>query len=252
MPEYAGAPVFNGVLFLAERFFVSPDAVSGGSAVVTGEDHLHLSRVLRAKKGDRFTLCDGCGHDYAAVVDEVAKDCTRFSLADAEPSAGEPSHGITLYQCLCKGDRMDWLVQKAVETGAVRIVPVISERCVAREADDKKLRRLQRIAMEAAKQCGRGIIPEVCPAVRLSALPRHQKLLFAWEEDRMAPLSAALDKDDTDIALLIGPEGGLSEAEAETLRSMGGRSFGLGKRILRAETAGPVSIALILHELGEF
>ena len=218
---------------------------------IRGEELKHLRQVLRLAPGDGIEVLYE-GRRFAARLTEVSPEAALYAEGEELPSH-EPRCRVTLYQGLCKGEKMDFLVQKCTEMGVHAIVPVEMARSVARaERAEKKAERYARIAREATKQCGRARAPEVLPALSFAqALKRmraHERLLMPYEEGGRAfdaPLAAR------DVGLLIGPEGGIAPEEAEDVRAVGGVAVTLGSRILRTETAGLVALTLVLHCAGD-
>jgi 16S rRNA (uracil1498-N3)-methyltransferase len=239
----------------AARFFVDKKDL-GSTAFLRGENHRHLSYSLRAKTGDRIILCDGEGNEYLCRIEQITKEYTSAAIEDVCRSVSEPSIRVCLYQCLPKGDKMEYIIEKAVELGASRIVPVLSSRCVSRPdaaALEKKTARWRAICHSAAKQAGRGIIPEVGHSVDFkTALEQMResegRILFYEQSDGRGLEQLVLDASS--IAILIGPEGGFSEEEAEAARLSGVSLQSLGKRILRCETAPVSAISVIMHITG--
>ena len=230
------------------RFFVSNAQINAGTVTITGEDAHHISRALRMAAGEHITVADSTATVYDCVLTEFLPDAVLAEVVSATPAATEPPCHITLYQALPKGDKLDTVIQKAVECGVSHIVPFESERCVARvkaEAEDKKLIRRNRIATEAAKQCGRGALPQVYASVDFRAMldmaATADLVLFCFEGEDTRPISRVLaekaPRAGARIALVIGSEGGFSATEAELARARGFFMVGLGPRILRTETA---------------
>jgi len=238
------------------RFFVKKDDIRDNSAVITGEDLKHISKVLRMAPGDKVMLCDGEGYQYLAEISEITKDCARLEILNGERCAAEPSRRITLYQGLPKGDKMELIVQKCVELGISEIVPVAAERSIVKIKPGEfggKRTRYQRVAYEAAKQCGRGRISEVADLTTFKAadMTRHDLIIIAYEDEKGTTLKSLLraNMQAGDIAIVIGPEGGLDPSEVELLIQKGGKAVTLGPRILRTETAGMAALAMILYEV---
>ncbi len=238
------------------RFFLpmASPARAGDSVKLGAEDTAHLRRSLRRTVGDDVLLCDGRSTEYLARITAFEEDGAVLTVQSVSPCGSEPSLFLTLYQGLPKGDKMDGIIQKAVELGVSRVVPVCLERSVPRLGENapKKQRRWQAIAREAAGQSGRGIVPEVSAplsfaeaAARLAAEPT-----VVCYEGGGAPLSSLVAKDCRALSLVIGPEGGISPAEMETLLSAGARAATLGPRILRCETAPLAAISVILALTG--
>lgn len=234
------------------RFFVPAPPDVGGTAVITGDDARHIAGALRMTPGEPLTLCDGAGQDYLCRIESVARDAVTLRVERSEKSIGEPSLSVTLYMGLPKADKLELVIQKSVELGAVRIVPTVTARSIARidpRDSEKKTARWQRIAAEAAGQSGRGIIPTVEPPIMLrAALPRlaRENALLCYEGGG-TPLGDLVSPADESVSLLIGPEGGFAPEEVEAVVAGGGRLATLGTRILRCETA-PLAALVILQE----
>ena len=238
---------------LMHRFF--SDEISDGTAWIRGEDVRHIRKVLRLAPGDSVTLCDGHGTDYDTVIRSISSDSVELGIRTSKLSESEPCTRITLYQCLPKSGKMEWIVQKGTELGVHSIVPVLSERCVVQPGERFEQRRVryQRVAEEAAKQSRRGVIPQVGELIRIQDLApqRDSLLLVCDEEERGMTLKQALRRGPVpaDIGILIGPEGGLERSETTLLAARGGVCVTLGRRILRTETAGLAVLAQILFEV---
>lgn len=233
------------------RFFAAPE---GEHARITGEDLIHISRVLRLKAGDALTLSDGQGMDYEARIEALEPTAALCRVEAAFPSKGEPRCRVTLFQCLPKGAKLETIIQKCTELGVTRIQPVMSRCCVSVPQDfSKKLPRYNRIAYEAAKQSRRGLVPAVLELTPLSALAPEDfdLMLLAYEREETQSLRTALRANPTprSAALIIGPEGGFDEDEAEALIRRGAIAVSLGPRILRTETAGLAMLAQLLYEV---
>jgi 16S rRNA (uracil1498-N3)-methyltransferase len=232
------------------RLFVPPGGLAAERLTITAADHRYLARVLRVQPGDTVTLFDGAGNEVDARVAEVGRAETELVLGAArvQPrAAGEPL--LVLLTAVPRGPRMDLLVEKTCELGVSRVVPVLTERSVARP-DDARRGRWEKIAREAARQCGRADVPEVRAPVTLAAalaasdLPSRRLMLWEGEGEGGAPLRARLEGREP-VALLVGPEGGFAAAEVEAARHAGFETVTLGSRILRVETAAMVAVALV-------
>lgn len=237
------------------RFFV--DGPAGGEYFLGGEAGRHGAKVLRLRPGESVTLCDGRGTDYPSTVRENTGDGLLLDAGGPVPSLGEPGTKITVCQCLPKGDKLETVVQKAVELGAYEIWPVESRYCVAKwdnKSLEKKLSRLRKIALEAAMQSGRGIVPRVLePAGLKSALETAQSagdILFFYEKADEG-LHSCLKGTGNRLFLFIGPEGGFSKEEAAMAEGLGARIASLGPRILRTETAPIAALSAIFYEKGD-
>ncbi len=235
------------------RFFC--DNISGVTATLTGDDAHHICRVLRMKAGEALSLCDGAGSEYDAVITSVSQETVTCALGERRPSEVESPVQVTLFQSLPKTGKMETIVQKCTELGVAAVVPVLSARCVVIPNKDfeKKRERYNRVALEAAKQSHRAVVPQVLPLALIKQIDPKQFDLFlvAYEEEGECSLKAALRGAGSPkrIALLIGPEGGLEAEEVARLTSDGAVSVSLGKRILRTETAGMAMLAQTLYEV---
>ena len=237
------------------RFFIDYTPTVGGSAVIAGADARHIGGALRMTAGESLTLCDGRGTDYACTVTAVEREQVTLSVDAAAPSSSEPSLAVTLYMGLPKGDKMELIIQKAVELGVTAIVPVAMSRCIVKlDGKDaaKKQTRWQKIAAEAAGQSGRGIIPTVeLPLTWKQALSHfEQENTLLCYEGGGQPIGRLVTPADTAVSLVVGPEGGFDPAEVEAVLNVGGRVATLGPRILRCETAPLAAIAVLMEKSG--
>ena len=236
------------------------EGLDAGARTVTfdGEQTRHLSRVLRLGAGDLVVAVDGRGREWSVRLTEVtARSAAGLVLAERTGDGESPLH-LTLAQGVPKSDKMDLIVRMVTELGAAAVRPLVFERTVTRAADDRwrtRHERWQRIAREAAKQCGRTVVPAVSPPVALSAWldepDDHGLVVCLWEGEPI-PLADRLPPGPVQRAtLVVGPEGGLAEGEVARLAGAGAVLAGLGPRILRTETAGPVAIALLQARYGD-
>ena len=235
------------------RFFC--ENITQGTATITGDDAHHISRVLRMKAGDALSLCDGAGNEFDAVITAISQDAVSCTVGERHASEAESPVRVTLFQCLPKTGKMELIVQKCTELGVYSVVPVVSARCVVvpNKDYDKKRERYNRVALEAAKQSRRGMIPTVLPLIELKKIDvkAFDLFLVAYEDENTVSLKQSLRaaKQPATIALLIGPEGGLEEGEVAQLVKAGAKSVSLGPRILRTETAGMAMLAQTLYEV---
>ena len=239
------------------RFFLPPAAFEGVSAgdivTITGDDARHISLSLRMRVGDGVTLCDGEGVEYDGTLLSLTPTAVEVEISEPKTSTREMPVAVTLYQGLAKGDKMDTIIQKAVELGVTKIVPVATARCIMKMGDnaDKKIARWQKIANEAAGQCGRGNLPEVTSPVSfkeaVEAAKSDELSLFCYEElGKTKALSALLPKvPPNTLSFFVGPEGGFDPREAQMAEEAGILLCGLGSRILRTETASGYVLAAI-------
>ena len=252
------------------RFFIRKDAVTENMIRITGEDAHHISRSLRMAVGESVTVCDMQKTEYDCVLDRFEPDAVYARILSAHASDTEPPFEATVFQALPKGEKLDSIIQKSVECGVSHIVPFESERCIVRvkaDAEAKKTERRARIAAEAAKQSGRGLLPDVLPTVSfdemLTLATAADVCLFCYEGDGTLPLGAILPVEDLKarikngetpkITIVVGSEGGFSISEASRARDAGVLMCGLGKRILRTETAATFVLGCLVYalELGE-
>jgi len=235
------------------KFFFKPQQRSGDAVIITGSTAHHMLHVLRLRPGQELTLCDGQLTNYCAkLVSVTDKPATlTFSLLSSSRSNAEPTIPVTLYQGLPKSDKMDWIIEKCIEAGVNKIVPVCTARAVAKVKDiTKKTERFTRIAESAASQSMRGIIPEVTqPKSFAQALGEINNglCLAAYENEQSRTLKTALHNlTPGPVSVWVGPEGGFEDSEIHALEEKGAATITLGPRILRTETAGLVAISQIL------
>jgi len=235
------------------RFFAPPSAfnLSKKSVTLTADEARHLREVLRLKPGDEVSVFDGEGKEFRARVVQARRESAELELQnELEPARRESPLRITLAVALLKGEKFDLVVQKATELGVTRFVPLITRYADIKlrdEADaNKRVARWQRIALEAAKQCGRAVVPEVSAPQPLGTILKNPCLLFSEKGGR------GLTQIETDeITAIIGSEGGWSDEELDEARGAGVEIVTLGGRILRAETAAITAAALLQHRFGD-
>ena len=210
-----------------------------------GADANHVARSLRMRVGEALTVSDSKGTDFDCVITAVTPDRIELEIKEEKPSESEPSIEVTLCTCLLKGDKFESVIRHSVELGVNKIMPILSTNCVSRP-DAKSLKskeqRWQKIANEAAGQCGRGILPTLLSTTDLASFAKSFKdydLVLFFYEVGGEPLGETLWENDSakKIAIITGPEGGFTASEAEMLSNAGAKTISLGKRILRAETA---------------
>lgn len=236
------------------RFFTQTISAEGG--IISGDDAKHISRVLRMKVGEALTACDTKGYDYDCLIESLSDREVSLRVLEVRPSQSEPDVRVSLYQAMPKGDKLELIIQKAVELGVDSITPVMTRRCVSKpdsKSMAKKLERYNRIALEAAKQSGRGKVPQVCPMLDLpQALDEMAQTScpILFYENATAPAKQVIDGAGKEIAVLIGSEGGFDESEVELAIQKGCQVLSLGKRILRCETAPLAALSIIMFETG--
>lgn len=233
------------------RFFV--ENILGNSHTLSGDDAYHAVKGLRLRVGEKLILCDKNSVDHVCVVEEIHGQTVQVQVIDSHKCCAEPNIKITLYQAFPKSDKMDLIVQKAVELGVFKIVPVLTARCVSRPDEKsliKKRERWQKISKEAAMQSGRGIIPEILEPVTFnkvcSLLNDYDKTLVFYENGG-EKIQNALNSNIKDLAIFVGPEGGFEEDEIDSISNYGATIATLGTRILRTETAPLAAISIIVN-----
>ncbi len=247
------------------RFFIRQEQINGDTVTLTGDDAHHISRALRMAAGEHITVCDMQKYEYECELTDFLTDRVCARIVKTAHCDTEPPYHVHLYQALPKGDKLDQIIQKAVECGVSEITTFESERCIAKVRDggeEKKLERRSRIALEAAKQCGRGVVPKVHAtrsfAAAVSEAAQADLALFCYEGEGTQPLpvwinrwkkeNSSFDVPPT-VSIVIGSEGGFSLAEADTAISQRMLPTGLGKRILRTETASGFVLACLAYAL---
>ena len=249
------------------RFFVDPSDVTDKYIYLSDSGDLkHMRKVLRMTVGDELDISDGEAWEYHVQIEALDEDEARLLILDKQKFAREPELHVTLYQGVPKAGKMEGIIQKCVELGVYAIVPVFMERTVVVDKGNfgKKQDRWQKISDEAVKQCKRGIIPEVGDSLKfkemVAELSQYDLILFPYEneegttiKDCLREVRRAADAGESalpkDVCIIIGPEGGFADKEAELLDEAGAKRVSLGKTILRTETAGPAALAMTMYEL---
>jgi 16S rRNA (uracil1498-N3)-methyltransferase len=245
---------------MMQRFFVAPGSIVGDTVTFGPATAHQLRNVLRLRPGAQVIVLDNSGTEYQVALERLERDAATGHVEDAHRAETEPRVKVTLYQSLLKGDRFEWVLQKGTELGASRFVPMFAERTVGRGPAwvERRRDRLERIIREAAEQSRRGRLPELGSTLSfeeacVESVATHDLSILpavaAGGEGLAATLQAGPEIGR--LALLIGPEGGLTAEEVACAERCGLRVVTLGSRILRAETAGIVAPALVLYALGE-
>ena len=242
-----------------KRFFAPPESINGEGVLLRGEVVHRITRVLRMSPGDRVVLLDGSGMEYVVILEEFSRDTVTGRVLDTFKDSNEPKVQLTLYQGILKGEKLDWVLQKGTELGVTGFVPLICQRSVPRaraENNSRRMARWSKIVAEAAEQSGRSRMPDLHPPTKFDSachLVDGESLgLIPWEEAKGPSLrEALLQRPIAHVHLFIGPEGGFQREEVEYAQGLGIAPVSLGKRILRAETAGLVAATAILYEAGE-
>ncbi len=238
------------------RFYVEPSQRSGNTIEITGEDVNHIKNVLRMKNGEQFVLCDGAGTDWLCELAGTRERNLVARILAEQASETELPVRLVLFQGLPKKDKMELIIQKAVELGVAELVPVVTKRTIVKtEAgkEEKKRSRWQAIAESAAKQSGRGVIPRIAPVCTwkeaLAQMTDLEYNVILYENARgMQPtaefVKAAAEKKS--IGIFVGPEGGFTEEEVAAVQEQGAECLSLGRRILRTETAGFAMLSMLM------
>jgi 16S rRNA (uracil1498-N3)-methyltransferase len=244
------------------RFIVDPKSIHNGHLRIYGDDLKHLRKVLRLGPGDSINVFDGTGKEFEAKLLSVDKTCALAEITASFQTEAEPEINLTLFQGLLKGEKMDLIIQKGVELGVRSIIPVITDRTVVQvdnNKSEKKALRWSKIAREASKQCRRAMVPHISEPISfdeaISESKRYEAALLLYENESKKCLKETLKcytiNKIKEIALFVGPEGGFTPHEIEKYTNSGFDVAGLGRRILRAETAAISVISIIMYEMGE-
>lgn len=241
-------------------FYVEHGQIEDHTITITGSDVNHIKNVLRMQKGEKIVICDGQGTDYYCSIADFAKDEVIVDILEMNDTQTELNTKIYLFQGLPKKDKMELIIQKAVELGVYEVIPVSMKRCVAKIEDKKKekkkLDRWQTISTSAAKQSGRGIIPKIQGVMSFQdALKKAKELghvIVPYEQAKgMTESKKMLETAcrSKSIGIFIGPEGGFDDEEIRKAKEMGFSTISLGKRILRTETAGLTILSILMFQI---
>lgn len=241
---------------ITPRFFVEPVSETGATFPLPQAAAHHAARVLRMRVGDTLALFNGHGGEYHTHITAIDRDKVTVAIQAFDPIEREAPLAITLMQGIAHGERMDAVIQKATELGVARIVPVACARSVTRldaERADKRVAHWRSIAIAACEQCGRNRVPEIGAVATLESALAHETagLRLMLSPHASVSLRSIAQRPDG-ITLLVGPEGGLTDAEEDAATAAGFRPIRLGPRVLRTETAGPAFIAGLLARWGDW
>ncbi|GGG10804.1 16S rRNA (uracil(1498)-N(3))-methyltransferase [Paenibacillus abyssi] len=252
-----------------QRYFITPEQFGDDRIVINGDDAHHLIRVMRMKAGDQIIVSDGQAREALAKIVDILPGSVEAEIVELRAMAQEAAWRVTIAQSLPKGDKMETVIQKGTEVGAAAFIPFQSERMIVQYDGKKEAKRLERwakIAKEAAEQAHRSMIPEIAPVHNwrqlLEQIPAYDLTLFCYEKqggtagsgikDAIAKFAGQAGGNPCPkVLLIVGPEGGFTEREAEEARARGAVMAGLGKRILRTETAALVGLTCLMYESGE-
>lgn len=232
-----------------QKLFV--DFVPENRIILGEEQSRHIAKSLRMRLGDELMLSCGDGFDYSCVIDEITSDTVALNVCSRQPNHSEPTVNVSLYQGVPKGDKMEDIIQKCTELGICGITPTLTRRSVSRPDDKsakKKNARYQKIALEAAQQSGRGIVPAINQMTTLENAVKNDtaELKIIFYEGGGESLKTAIPSEVSSVSIYIGPEGGFDEAEVELLKNSGAVVASLGARILRTQTAPVAALTAIM------
>lgn len=242
------------------KFFVPKDKIINNKAYIEGDDVKHIYKVLRLQPGEKVSINNCKGREYLGEINEVNKMQVIVDIVEELDVSNESPLDIYLYQGLPKSAKMDFIVQKATELGALEVTPVITERVVVKNeiGEFKKVDRWNRIALEACKQSKRSIIPTINIPIEFDELLEELKkvdlIVVPYENEEgygIKQMIKTIDSEVKSAAIVIGPEGGFEEEEIIRLKELKAHIITLGPRILRTETAGFTCISLLMYELGD-
>lgn len=226
---------------------------SNGVLALTGQEFIHAIKTFRLGVGDNVNVITGDDYIYTCSILAVGKSEAKLEIISKELNKANPKTDLTVYQCMLKKDNVEFLIQRLTEVGVKTFIPVLSENVVK---NDVNLPRIDKISIESGKQSGRSRLIEVLPAIKFADVLRqissYDLFIVAHEKEVNSSLSCLNFNGVKNVALLIGPEGGITDAEIEACAKAGAKVIGLGTRVLRAETAGLALSSIILEKMGEF
>ncbi len=238
---------------MSSRFFVPPEQIQNSRFTVLGSEARHAALVLRKKQGDVIDLFDGKELSFRGRIESVSPERVEGIILEETSKPSSPC-AVTLYQALIKGPRWDWLVEKACEVGASRLVPLMTARTIVKPSRSAGLERWRRIALAASKQSGRAQVMNVSEPVEFSAaiqqISADELAFIPWEKEPHVTIRQNFKKT-SGVSLFVGPEGGWEESEVDFARRRGIIPVTIGPTLLRSETAGLVSLAQVLSETGD-
>ncbi|OON92836.1 MAG: hypothetical protein ATN32_01890 [Candidatus Epulonipiscium fishelsonii] len=242
-----------------KKFFVSPNKIADNKVIIEGSDYNHIINVFRLKMNDKLLINDRHGNEFTCIITSVEKLSLVATIEDKFILSTEPKTKVTLFQSLIKPEKMEFVLQKSVELGVYQIIPLITERCVIKLDSSKmenKVNRWKKIIEAAAKQSGRNLIPEIKLPVKFNKIIDYVNEtdlnIIPYEKETQVSLKTILRENiETNINVVIGPEGGFTEEEINQVKINNFNCATLGKRILRSETAALTVISNIMYELNE-
>lgn len=239
------------------KFFIPKENIKEDYIIIDSDDVNHITKVLRLKAGDEIICCDGAGFNYTAIIENAEKKRVECRIVRKCKAETEPNIHVTLIQGIPKASKMDYIIQKTTELGISEIYPCEMSRCVAKVDNEKKIERWNKIANEAAKQSGRGVVPTVHAPINFNKaveLLKNADVAFVpYECAEQRNLKSVLSSANSvkNVVYMIGPEGGFDAGEIEKISTGSIPVISLGKRILRTETAGEAVLSMVMYELGD-
>jgi 16S rRNA (uracil1498-N3)-methyltransferase len=247
------------------RFFIPPEQIHNDIFVLAGSEARHAAVVLRKKIGDTIEFFDGKDLSYRGRIDSISSERVEGVILERQAEGWPCACELILYQALIKGPKWDWLVEKGCEIGVVKLVPLMTARTIVKPSREAALERWKRIALAAAKQCGRPAVMEISEPKpfpeAIASLPKNGLALIPWEKEQARTIRAALSSSASSspavtgggpIGVFIGPEGGWDTQEVDLAVRHGVVPVTLGPTLLRSETAGLVAATLVLAERGGY
>lgn len=236
-----------------KRFFIANNKINNNFAIIDGEEFFHMTVVLRMREGESVEVCVNDGFIWFGTIKSIQKKQAEVELSYCEQSTSEAKTTVDVFQALCKGEKTDLIVQKCTELGINKLVLFESKFCVAKFGANNE--RLQKIALQSSKQCGRAVALSVLGGLTfekmLESLKQYDLVVFANEREKASSLPPLLAFYGKRVGIIIGSEGGFAPEEIEQIENNGAVSISLGKRILRCETAAIALSAIVMHNLGE-
>jgi len=232
-----------------QKLFI--DYTPENEILLDGEQARHIAKSLRMKVGDMLTVNDSAGSDYGCLIEEITKDTVILKVCYKQASDSEPTCKVKIYQANPKGGKLEDIIQKCVELGVFEITPVLTKRCVSRpdeKSAKKKTERYNKIALEAAQQSGRGVVPKVNDLISLKQAVSEDssEVKIVFYEGGGEPLRSLVDENTKSVSIYIGPEGGFEKEEVDLITANGAAAATLGKRILRTQTAPVAALSAIM------
>lgn len=238
------------------RFYVPEEAVKGSSIRISGKEAHHILDVMRLKVSDEVVVFDGTGKEYTGIVKEAGYKSLSIEIVRTRKTSSDEGYSVTLIQAIPKKEKMDYIAQKATELGIDIIIPVTTERTIPDWNESKKVNTVERwrkISLEAAKQCGRTVLPEIRPILTIEEAIKNSggyglKLIAALDDKAIKLKDALKAYTGGSIVIAIGPEGDFTPAEIKTAEDNGFKIVNLGPRVLKSDTAGLAALAMINYE----